>query len=277
MKCRLGEVRENCRSISQLVVKAAGLGCEAVIFPETADTGYDAAVIQRCSFDAQGESLRILQRGAKENRIYVLCGVVERTKRRIYNTLAVFGPDGQLLARYRKTHLITPPPFNEAQCFSSGNKLVAVDIGDMRWGLAICYDLRFPELFRRLALTGAQVLVVCAAWPSFRQTHWDILTRARAVENQAYLLAVDRVGTDGAVTFAGKSRIVTPSGEIVAEGSRHAEELIVGEIGPTAVQEFRKNLPVFDARRADLYGNLAPKRVRRYRPKCIRLNRQTNV
>ncbi len=260
MDCRLGEVPKNCRSILRLIRQAADHGCEVVVFPETADTGFNAAVIRRAASDSGGEPFRVLRQGAAECRIHVLCGVAERTEQGIYNALVAFGPDGRLLATYRKLHLITPTPFNEDLCFSAGDRLIVLDIGEMKWGLAICYDLRFPELFRRLALKGAEVMVVCAAWPSFRVAHWEILTRARAIENQAYLLAVDRVGTDGAIPFAGRSRIISPTGDLLAEGGPDAEKLIIGELFPGAVQSFRNEVPVFSARRPDLYGNLCGER-----------------
>lgn len=256
MRCRLGSVVENCRKVSRLSARAADKKCDVVIFPETADTGFEASVIRQHASDAGGEPFHTIAHGAKANGIYVLCGVTERKDGNIYNSLVAFGPEGRLLSIYRKIHLITPPPFNEGLCFSAGDTPVVLEIDGMRWGLSICYDLRFPELYRRLALDGAEILVVCAAWPSFRLMHWDLLTRARAIENQAYLLAVDRVGTDGEITFAGKSRIVSPFGEVLAEGGTDIEELVIAEIDSSAIRSFRESVPAFAARRADVYGDL---------------------
>lgn len=255
MACRLGDVAYNCRTISRLIAQAASSDCDVVIFPETADTGFETTVIRQCASTFTGDPSLALRRGASENQVYVLCGVTERTDRGIYNALAVFTPDGHLLSIYRKIHLINSPPFNEGECFLPGCLPVVVEINGLRWGLTICYDLRFPELFRHLVLSGAQVLVVCAAWPAFRPMHWDILTRARAIENQAYVLAVDRVGTDAAITYAGRSRIISPSGEIEAEGGNDTEELVIGEINPITVQSLREIQPTLAARRADVYGN----------------------
>jgi predicted amidohydrolase len=186
----------------------------------------------------------------------------------IYNSVAVFGAEGELPAWYRKLHLfrmgrsvegaVGGP--DEAAVFSAGTAVVGVEIGGMRHGLSVCYDLRFAELYRRLRAEadaggcGAEVLVNVTAWPAVRAGHWDVLTRARAVENQAWFVGVGRVGQDAGIAMAGRSRVVSPMGEVVAEGSADRAELIVAEIDAAAVSAFRALLPTESHRRRDVLG-----------------------
>ena len=135
-------------------------------------------------------------------------------------------------------------------------KCVTAELGGATWGLSICYDLRFPELYRTLAVRGATVLANCTAWPAARADHWDHLTRARAIENQAFFVGVNRVGTDDGLTFAGRSRVVAPTGELLAEASADREELLVAELDPGLVGRFRTAIPALAGRRPELYGDL---------------------
>ena len=131
--------------------------------------------------------------------------------------------------------------------------LQTIPIAGVSCGLTICYDLRFPEVYRKLALAGAEMIVLCAAWPLIRQSHWETLIRARAIENQLYVIAANRTGTDGVMTFCGSSRIVDPYGVIVASAAENREEVIYGEINTEIVRTVREKIPVFEDRRTDLY------------------------
>jgi predicted amidohydrolase len=126
-------------------------------------------------------------------------------------------------------------------------------MGGFKWGLMICYDLRFPELSRTLALQGAEVLAVCSAWPLSRISQWEALLRARAIENQAYVIGANRTGRDRAFTFGGTSLIIDPLGNVVSQGRPGAEELLTADIENAAIESARKAIPVFEHRRPDLY------------------------
>ncbi|MBN1141833.1 MAG: carbon-nitrogen family hydrolase [Deltaproteobacteria bacterium] len=255
LDCAAGQVEENCRKIEDYAHRAAAQGCAAVLFPEMADTGYEIGVIRERASSWEGFPFRRAQQAAAVAKIHLICGLSERDGARIFNSLALFSPAGALLGRYRKAHLFTPEPVREERCFAPGDGLTTVDAEGMRWGFSICYDLRFPELCRALALRGAEVLVNCSAWPQVRREHWQILSQARAIENQAWFLAVNRVGEDGGFRFAGLSRIVDPEGKVVAEAAPDREQLLIGEIDGEAVRRCRAKLPVFASRRGDLYGN----------------------
>jgi len=197
IKCMLGDPQANLEQISSLCQNAAEKGCDVIVFPEMVDTGYDMSVIREKASSWNEAPFQTIKTIAEQHNIHVIAGISEREGERIYNSIAAIGPRGELMGKYRKAHLAAYPPLDEDSCISPGDSLSAIAIGDMTWGLMICYDLRFPELSRSLVLQGAEVLVLCSAWPFPRVFHWDILTRARAIENQAYLIAANRVGNDG--------------------------------------------------------------------------------
>ncbi|MDH6143251.1 putative amidohydrolase [Kitasatospora sp. GP30] len=160
----------------------------------------------------------------------------------IYNTSLVFSPSGELVHTYRKIHRFGFDS-GEAVAMGAGQEIVtaATDFGTL--GLATCYDLRFPELFRALLDAGAELLVVPAAWPARRRDHWSLLARARAVEEQAYVLACNTAGTHAGVEQAGYSVVVDPWGRVLAEAGA-GEEVLTVEFDPAEVARTRQEFPV---------------------------------
>lgn len=251
--CRLGDVAYNCSQISAYAKHAKKEGCSVLILPEMVDTGYEMATIQEKASSWHDAPFKTAQRVAMESQIYLILGISERAGDKIYNTAAVFDPKGVLKGKYRKIHLAGYPPLLEDHCIEPGNALETVSIHGMTFGLTICYDLRFPELSRSLVLGGAEVLVLIAAWPFPRITHFKTLIRARAVENQTYMVVANRVGTDGSVTFCGSSCLVDPYGVTLASAAEDTEAFIKAEVTSEAVQSVRSRMPVFKHRRQDLY------------------------
>ena len=254
--CSVGDVEANCAKITDFTEKASGKGCEVVIFPEMSDTGYDTSVIKHTASSWDERPFSIIQNAAVKHSIYVVCGLSERVENDVYNSVAILSPEGKLLGSYRKMHLFSPKPAHEDQCFTHGSSFTILSIGDFTWGFTICYDLRFPELYRVLALKGADVFVNCSAWPIIRAVRWEVLTKARAIENEAYMLGVNRVGVDGGVELCGSSCIVDPFGTDIALGSTDQEELVISEVESEKITAARKSIRIFEDRRADLYGNL---------------------
>jgi omega-amidase len=253
MECTVGNVNSNLNKVSVFTEKAAEAGCRVVVFPEMADTGYDVTQIARHASSWDRGPIERIQKYAKQSSIYVICGLSELASGCIYNVLAVVGPDGHLMAKYRKTHLAAFSPLHEEKIFTPGNSLETVQIGDMTWGLMICYDLRFPEFSRSLALGGSDVLVLSAAWPFPRLRHWNTLIAARAIENQVFVAAANHVGKNSSVTFCGSSRILDPFGITIASASEEREALLIGDIEKTEAVRVRKTMPVFEHRREDIY------------------------
>jgi predicted amidohydrolase len=164
-----------------------------------------------------------------------------------FNTQVVLDPTGALAAVYRKVHLFG---FNggETTVMSGGEEVALVDSPLGPTGLATCYDLRFPELFRAMVDRGAQAFVMPAGWPERRQVHWQVLARARAIENQSYVLACNESGTHGGVPIAGLSMVVDPQGEVLAEAGP-GEEVLSVTIDPARVAAWRGAFPALEDRR----------------------------
>ena len=251
--CFPGDIKANLNMITQFTQLAKNADCEVLVFPEMVDTGYDMATIKTDAKTWKEKPFKHLQQNARKNEMGIICGISERVKDKIFNSLVVFNQQGELIGKYRKTHLAAYPPFNEHNSISPGNSLEIITIGDFKIGLMICYDLRFPEIARSLVLKGANVLLLSSAWPFPRLIHWETLIRARAIENQAYFIAANRVGSVGKTTFCGSSRIVDPYGVVVSSAAENREELIIGEISKKTVLSVREQMPIFSHRREDLY------------------------
>jgi omega-amidase len=252
MACTLGNVPANVEAIRAFCRRASETGADLIVFPEMADTGYSMGVIRKHASRWSEGAVPELQRMARTFSLAIVCGVSEREDNCIYNSQIVVDAAANIAAKYRKTHLFAP--IEEDKCFAAGDRLVSLDFADFRVGLSICYDLRFPEVYRQLAVKeNANVFIISAAWPFPRVEHFRALAVARAIENQSYVIAANRVGTDNGVTFCGSSMIIDPAGNLLAAASRDREELIDAEISLPALETVRSQMRVFDHRRADLY------------------------
>ena len=254
MECVLGDVPANIDKIREFCGRAKREGAELIVFPEMSDTGYRMDVIRECATDWNRGAVPALKQTARELSLAIICGVSERDGDCIYNSQAMIDSRGELIAKYRKTHLFSPAPVEEHTCFTAGDELVAQKIENLSVGLSICYDLRFPELFRVLACEkGANVFAMSSAWPFPRLEHFRTLCMARAIENQSYMIAANRVGTDVRVTFCGSSMIVDPAGAVIAAAVADREQLIYADIHVEDVDVVRQRMPVFADRREQLY------------------------
>jgi len=159
-----------------------------------------------------------------------------------YNTSVMFAPNGALAASYRKVHLFGFDG-GETTLMSGGDELFVVETPLGPTGLATCYDLRFPELFRALVEGGATAFLITSGWPTPRIEHWDVLTRARAIENQAWVLACNEVGSQPGIALGGRSVAIDPRGTVVAQAGSEAEVLFV-EVDPDAPTQWRRDFPV---------------------------------
>jgi omega-amidase len=255
MKCVLGDVEANLAKMRSFGLRAKNAGADLIIFPEAADTGYSMSVIRERAAPWTEGAVPALQAMAKELELTIVSGVSERVGDRIYNSQVFIEPRGEILASYRKTHLFVRPPNDESTCYTPGGKFVSVAAAGFSFGLCICYDIRFPEVCRTLALEhDANVFLVSSAWPTPRAQHLRALAIARAIENQSYLVLANRAGVDAGVTCCGLSAVIAPSGEMIAAASADQEELIIGEISADEIAVARSQVPVFEDRRSDLYG-----------------------
>jgi omega-amidase len=254
ISCALGDFNANLRKVRDFAALAKKSGAELIVFPEMVDTGYSMPVIQKHAKKWSDGAVPELQKNAKEISIGIVAGISERDDASIFNAQVFINSRGEVVAKYRKTHLVTAAPLDERVCLSPGNEFASCKIEKFNVGLSICYDLRFPEMARTLVVEhGANVIVNSSAWPVVRAEHLRILALARAVENQSYLIVANRVGTDDGVAFCGSSLIIDPSGAILAAATPNGEEIIYGEISNEMIDLVRSRVAVFQHRRPDLY------------------------
>lgn len=252
MDVKFGDPSANFALAAQLAEQAKRRGSDAILLPELWSTGYDLTHAARYASSLTSGLFADLSALAARLGIHILGSTLSLMgENKFGNTLAVFSPNGALLADYSKIHLFRL--MDEHVHLSAGDKPVLVDLPFGRAGLAICYDLRFPELFRGYALTGAEMVFLPAEWPKPRLAHWQTLVRARAIENQMFMLAVNRVGRDPANEFFGHSLAVDPWGEVLAEAGE-GEELMTVEVDPAKVQEARRRIPILQDRRPEVYA-----------------------
>ena len=253
---------------SQLFEQRVAALCEAVVAQRSADlvilpelwaTGYFAFdEYDRTAESLDGSTVRALSRAAADADVHLHAGsIVERGPGgRLSNTSLLFGPDGALLHAYRKVHLFGHQS-KESALLEPGDTVRALNTRFGRVGLAACYDLRFPELFRALTDGGAEMLLVAAAWPAARIAHWRLLVQARALENQAWVLACNAAGRRGDVTLGGTSLIVDPWGRIVAEADTGGA-VLSAEVDPAGVARARADFPALSDRRIPVACTTVP-------------------
>jgi omega-amidase len=181
--------------------------------------------------------------------------VSERDGASIYNSQVFVDQQGKIIAKYRKTHLYAVAPVEEQTCFAAGDAFTSFELGNLRFAFSICYDLRFPEMYRKLATeqkVGA--FIISSAWPFPRVEHFRTLAMARAIENQSYVIASNRVGKDDDLWFCGSSAIIDPRGVVIAAASADREELIHADLSEDLVLSVRNRVESLGHRRPDLYG-----------------------
>jgi predicted amidohydrolase len=217
-------------------------GVELFVFPEMTLTGFTMKS-EEMSETIQGESFRFFSLLAKEKSTNVFAGIIERRKNRLFNTLIHIKPDGNLLKLYRKIHPFSYSSENEN--YDAGVKPAYTKIRTWKIGLTICYDLRFPELYRKYGNKRAHLIVNIANWPDTRIEHWRTLLKARAIENQCYVVGVNRVGKDPKLIYPGFSSVFDPMGKELA-AVENDEKVIVVELDKNYVNEIRDKFPFLD-------------------------------
>jgi predicted amidohydrolase len=247
-----GDPREN-RLRTREALDALPGGIRLVLLPELWSCSYDNARLR----EHAGESRACLESVGEwcaERGAFALAGSLPWCEgEKLLNRAWLISDAGEPLAFYDKAHLF--PPLGEPDHFSPGIGPLLADLPGFLAGAALCYDLRYPEYIRCLALAGAELLLLCAEWPASRIEAWRILVRARAVENQMYVLACNRCGEGGGERYGGHSLAVAPDGSVLGEAG-DGEEVLSVELDPSRVRAVRAGLRVFEGRRKELYAPL---------------------
>jgi predicted amidohydrolase len=262
---KLGEKDRNLEACLARLEGASADGAQLLVLPECAIPGYmfdSAAEAMPFAEEVPGPSTEALAAACRRLGVHAVCGLLERDGDELYNVAVLVGPDG-LIGSYRKTHL----PFLGVDRFTiPGDELPVFDTPLGRIGLEICYDLRFPEVTRTLALAGADIVAHPTAFPVAARVQTELITVARAAENRIYLLTANRVGKERSGEFCGWSQIVDPFGSRLAEAGATEEALLVADIDLDRARDKDYIVPgeyelyLFGDRRPELYGALVEER-----------------
>lgn len=254
---RRGDVAANLAAAREGLLGAAAEGARLAVLPEMWSTSF-LTEIAPDTVAAAAAAEDELRRLAAEHRMVIVGSSLEVEDGRAYNTARVYDGD-QVLGAYRKIHLFSPNAEDRHMCPGSQPLLAHTSVG--RVGVVICYDLRFPDLVRHYFHRGAEILVVPGQWPEARSVHWRTLLRARAIENEFFVLGCNRTGQEKSMKnadmlhFPGDSRIVDPMGEVLASGSGE-DGAIFAEVELRRVRMIRRILPVARDQRPDVYRRL---------------------
>ena len=241
------DVAENHRRAAKLLSEAAAGGARLAILPEMFSTGFSMDA-RRIAQPPGGPSEAFLREQAKTLGLWILASIPESGDPAPRNMALLVSPDGSV-TRYAKIH-----PFSyagEHKAYAAGDRVVTAEIEGVRVTPFVCYDLRFPEPFRTAA-ADTDVYAIVANWPDERREHWRTLLRARAIENQAYVLGVNRVGDGGRLHYAGDSAAISPMGETLAEAGGQ-EQVLFSDVEPAKVAEVRTRFPFLNDRRPQAY------------------------
>lgn len=245
-----GRIEANLAKLSEQLETLASAHVSLAVFPEMFSCSFDNENLKAHSRSTPDiiERFSVL---ALEHGMAITGTLPEQEENRIYNTMVFIDTDGKIKGKYRKLHLFRLT--GEHLYYTAGNEVVTVDSTLGRIGLMTCYDLRFPEVARALFLKGAQLIVVSAQWPEPRKDHWETLIKARAIENQLFMVCSNRTGTEAGLTFPGMSMIADPVGKILVHAGDNATS-VFAEIDPEAVRTIRTLIPCMTDRRAEVYG-----------------------
>ncbi len=235
---------------SSFINKASKDKADIIIFPEMTLTGFSTNIALTAEDESSSETIKEFTKFAVAYNIAIIYGVVIRNGEKALNKLIFINRDGEILAKYSKIH-----PFSfsdENKYFNAGSSLQTAIYFDMKIGFTICYDLRFPELYQALS-KEAHIIINIANWPEKRIEHWNVLLRARAIENQVYMIGVNRTGTDGNnLKYEKSSQIIDPEGKTVLP-SFSEKEYDLFEIDPKTIYEIRNNFPMKNDRKIEFY------------------------
>ncbi|MED1204289.1 carbon-nitrogen family hydrolase [Heyndrickxia acidicola] len=251
MDIHFGQPEKNYENAEKWIHKASEEKCDLVILPELWTTGYDLTRLSEIADEEAKQTFKFLKRCSLTYQVDIIGGsIAKKTAQGHYNTMLIVDREGNFIKEYSKLHLFKL--MDEHLFLQHGTNSGEFTLYGESFSGAICYDIRFPEWIRKPFLEGASALFVSAEWPKPRLSHWRNLLIARAIENQCYVIACNRVGNDPNNTFGGHSLIIDPWGEILAEGGED-EGLVIKEADFSLVKEVRRKIPVFSDRLPEYY------------------------
>lgn len=251
MEVEPGQLARNESTARDLVAQASREHIDLLMLPELWPTGYDLAQAKVHAAPLDEGPFALMAELAQSHQIHITGTALEANPNgHPYNTAALYGPEGNRIGAYQKIHLF--PGLGEVDAMSPGQCLPTFDLPWGRTALAICYDLRFPELWRSYTDAGVQLILIPSEWPMIRAEHWQLLLRARAVENQIFVAGCNRAGKNTDGEYAGHSAVIDPWGRVLVEGGQEPG-LFFATLDLTEVSRSRHRLPVLRDRRPELY------------------------
>lgn len=251
LNIKLGDVKSNFNNAGRFIAEASRRKSHVIVLPELWSTGYDLTNAPSYADELNTGMFQNIAKVAAQYNIAVVGSILEQQGEHVTNCATFVSPQGHTMGVYRKIHLFRL--FDEDKYLAEGDTPLVMDLPWGPTGLSICYDLRFPELFRAYAVKDkAKLIFVSAEWPLARLEHWRALIIARAIENQCFIVAVNACGETGDTVFAGHSMIVDPWGKVVVEAGE-SEQLLTVTIDLDDVDHVRATIPVFEDRRPDAY------------------------
>jgi omega-amidase len=252
MAIALGRPDLNKEAVRAWALQASSQQAALLLLPELWPTGYDLRHAADYAAPLGTGPFAFMSELAQEHHLYIVGTALEANPDGApFNTAALYAPDGELVGAYRKVHLF--PPLGETEHMTAGQDLPTFDLPWGRTAFAICYDLRFPELWRCYTEAGAQLVLIPAEWPTRRVEHWRLLLRARAVENQFFVVGCNRAGSDADGEFGGHSEAVDPWGRVLVEGEAEPG-LFATTLDLDEAAQCRRIFPWLDDRRPEVYG-----------------------
>lgn len=258
-----GDKRKDLQRAETMLREAADRGAQVLALPEMFNCPYVSKSFPEYAEEADGPTVRRLSALAKELSVVLVGGSIpEKEDGKVYNTCFIFGPDGSLLGKHRKVHLFDVDVkggvyMKESDTLSAGDQITVVDTPYGKLGVAICYDCRFPEMIRKMALQGASLVLLPAAFNmTTGPAHWELIMRMRALDNQIYFAAISSArNLESPYIAYGHSCLVTPWGEFCAKAD-FRECIIYGEVDTEYTESIRQQLPLLQHRRPELYNIL---------------------
>lgn len=244
-----GDIDANLAHVSDALARVAGQGAQVAVLPEMWSTGFAYRTLNELALRTDAVVAELRELSARHNLVIVGSQPEPAGDDRVFNTIHVIDR-GRIVAAYRKLHLFSL--LGEDKAFKGGESWCLAETSLGRVGVIICYDLRFPELSRRLALEGADMICVPAQWPKPRQEHWRTLLRARAIENQVPVVAANACGPIGKLEFFGMSMVIDHCGEVLADAGETPGE-VLATLDPQAMAAWRAQIPCFADRRPEVY------------------------
>ena len=253
MDMKFARPEENYDKAEILIDRAIEGRADTVVLPETWNTGFFPHEKLEKLADRKGILTKTVLRDiAREKGVNIVGGSVATLRDDgVYNTAYVFDREGNCVAEYDKTHLFSP--MDEDKFFKKGDHLSTFMLDGIRCGIIICYDIRFPELTRTMTVKGLDMLFVVSQWPLVRVPHLEALTKARAIENQAFVVCCNSAGTAGETVYGGNSSVHDPWGNVISHANGAKEEIIFADCDTSILKGIRESINVFADRRPELY------------------------